>query len=78
MILIYDKKGALWKRWDVGFSDSAYHAPQNKNAGIAIYTTASMLDVQNQHCTALQLKMISDPKLNPPNMFNVQYMRGGD
>jgi hypothetical protein len=78
MILIYDKKGALWKRWDVGFSDSAHHAPQNKNAGIAIYTTASMLDVQNQHCTALQLKMISDPKLNPPNIFTVQYMRGGD
>lgn len=78
MILIYDKKGELWKRWEVGFSDSAYHAPVNKDAGIMIYTTASMLDVQAKHCTALALKMQSEPKANPPSMFNVQFLRGGD
>ncbi|GAB2180129.1 hypothetical protein DLREEDagrD3_03520 [Denitratisoma sp. agr-D3] len=78
IILIYDKKGALWKRWMVGFSDSAYHVPINKNAGIMIYTSASMLDVQASHCTALELKMVSEPTANPPSMFNVQYMRGGD
>ncbi|WP_152543469.1 MULTISPECIES: hypothetical protein [unclassified Methylibium] len=42
---MYDRKGALWKRWAIGFSDSAYHAPANQAAGIAIYTSASMLDV---------------------------------
>lgn len=78
IMLIYDKTGRLWKRWMVGFSDSAYHAPVNKPAGIMIYTTASMLDVQSQHCTALALKMQSEPKANPPSMFSVQYMRGGD
>ena len=78
MILIYDKKGELWKRWQVGYSDSAYHAPVNKDAGIMIYTTASMLDVQSKHCTALALKMQSEPKANPPSMFSVQYLRGGD
>ena len=78
MILIYDKKGVLWKRWMVGFSDSAYHAPINKSAGIMIYTTASMLDMQAQHCTSLALKMQSEPTANPPSMFSVQYLRGGD
>jgi Protein of unknown function (DUF1329) len=78
MILIYDKKNALWKRWMVGFSDSAYHAPKNKTAGIAIYTTASMVDVQAQHCTTLQLKMVSDAALNPPSLFQVQNLRAGD
>ncbi|MGK4277487.1 hypothetical protein, partial [Escherichia coli] len=62
----------------VGYSDSAYHAPVNKDAGIMIYTTASMLDVQSKHCTALALKMQSEPKANPPSMFSVQYLRGGD
>jgi Protein of unknown function (DUF1329) len=76
--LIYDKKGSLWKRWMVGYSDSAYHAPVNKNAGIMIYTTASMTDIQSQHCTALALKMSSEPTHNPPSMFNVQFLRGGN
>lgn len=78
MTLIYDKKGELWRRWGIGFSDSAYHAPANKDAGIAIYTAASMVDVQAQHCTTFQPRMISDPKLNPPSLFTVQNMRGGD
>lgn len=76
MINIYDRKGSLWKRWGIGFSDSAYHAPANKDAGIAIYSSASMVDMQNKHCTTLQPKMISDPKLNPPGIFSQQYMRG--
>ncbi len=78
MLLIYDRKGELWKVWTVSFSDSAFHAPANKNAGIAIYTGASMFDVQAQHCTTLQLRMITDSALNPPSLFAVQNLRGGD
>lgn len=76
MILIYDKKGELWKRWTVGFSDSAYHAPANKNAGLALYSTAAMTDVQSNHCTDLRLHAIIDEKQVPKEMFNVQNMRG--
>ncbi|RTL48027.1 MAG: DUF1329 domain-containing protein [Rhodocyclaceae bacterium] len=78
MTLIYDKKGDLWKRWGIGFTDSAYHVAANKNAGIAIYTSASMMDMQAQHCTTFQPRMISDAALNPPTNFSVQYLRGGD
>lgn len=78
MTLIYDKKGELWKRWAIGFSDSAYHAAKNKDAGIAIYTSASMIDVQAKHCTTFQPKMISEPSANPASLFSVQNLRGGD
>lgn len=78
MILVYDKKGELWKRWGIGFTDSAYHAPANKDAGIAIYTSASMFDVQAQHCTTFGPRMISDPAQNPKSQFTVQNLRGGD
>jgi Protein of unknown function (DUF1329) len=78
MTLLYDKKGELWKRWAISFSDTAYHAPQNKNAGIAVYTSGSMIDLQAQHCTTFQPKVVSDPKLNPQSLFNVQNLRGGE
>jgi hypothetical protein len=78
VILIYDRKGELWKRWVVGFSDADKHAPANKGAGIAIYTSAAMVDVQASHCTTLKLRMISEASSNPPNLFTVQNLRGGD
>jgi hypothetical protein len=37
-----------------------------------------MVDLQAKHCTTGQFKGQIDPKLNPPRMFQVQYMRGGD
>lgn len=76
--LVYDKKNELWKRWAIAFTDSAYHAPVNRDSGIAIYTGGSMLDMQSQHCTTMQARMISDASQNPPSMFTVQHLRGGD
>lgn len=78
IVLIYDKKGELWKRWLVPFADADKHLPKNKGAGIALYTAGSMLDVQAAHCTTLKPTMISDPEVNPPSLFSVQNMRGGD
>jgi len=78
VILIYDRKGELWKRWVVGFSDADKHAPANKGAGIAIYTSAAMVDVQAGHCTTLKLRMISEASSNPASLFTVQNLRGGD
>jgi len=78
MILAYDRKGELWKRWGIGFTDSSYHAPANKNAGIAIYTGASMFDLQAQHCTTFQPRMMSDPEQNPASLFSVQNLRGSN
>ncbi|MFV0665432.1 DUF1329 domain-containing protein [Denitromonas sp.] len=75
---VYDRKGELWKVWTVGKSHPDHHLPLNKGAGIGIDDAFSMVDVQSKHCTTGQFKGQVDPKLTPPDMFQVQYMRGGD
>ena len=74
----YDRKGELWKVWSVGKSHADHHLPLNKGSGIGIDDAFSMVDVQARHCTTGQFKGQVDFKQNPPNMFQVQYMRGGD
>jgi Tfp pilus assembly protein PilF len=37
-----------------------------------------MVDLQSKRCTTGQFKGLIDPKLSPPNKFQVQFMRGGD
>lgn len=76
--LIYDRKGELWKTWTIGKSHPDHHLPVNKGTGIAIDDSFSMVDVQSKHCTTGQFKGQVDPKLNPPSLFQVQNMRGGD
>ena len=76
--LIYDKKGELWRTFTIGKSHPDSHLPINKGSGIPIDDSFSMVDVQAKHCTTGQFKGQVDPKLNPPRMFQVQYMRGGD
>lgn len=78
IVLIYDKKGEIWKRWVVSFTDAEKSAPKNKGAGVAVYTGASMVDVQTGHCTTQKARVVVDPENNPPNLFTVQNMRGGD
>lgn len=75
---VYDRKGELWKVWTVGKSHPDHHLALNKGAGIGIDDAFSMVDVQSKHCTTGQFKGQVDPKLNPADMFQVQYMRGGD
>lgn len=76
--LIYDRKGALWKTWTIGKSHPDHHLPVNKGTGIAIDDSFSMVDLQSKHCTTGQFKGQVTPKLNPPELFQVQYLRGGD
>ncbi len=76
--LIYDRKGELWKSWTIGKSHPDFHHPKNKGTGIAIDDSFSMIDVQSKHCTTGQFKGLIDVKLNPPNLFQVQNMRGGN
>jgi len=75
---IYDRKGELWKVFMVGKSHPDHHLPINKGSGVGIDDAFSMIDVQAKHCTTGHFKGQVDPKQNPPRMFRVQYMRGGD
>ncbi|OYT98879.1 MAG: outer membrane lipoprotein-sorting protein [Burkholderiales bacterium PBB1] len=76
--LIYDRKGELWKSWTIGKSHPDHHLPINKGSGIAIDDSFSMVDVQSKHCTTGQFKGQIDSKMNPPSLFQVQNLRGGD
>jgi Protein of unknown function (DUF1329) len=76
--LIYDRKGELWKTFTIGKSHPDHHLPVNKGTGIAIDDLFSMVDMQTKHCTTGQFKGQVDPKLNPPSLFQVQNLRGGD
>lgn len=75
---IYDRKGELWKVFSVGKSHPDQHLPVNKGSGIGIDDAFSMVDLQSKHCTTGQFKGQVDPKKNPPGLFQVQNLRGGD
>ena len=75
---IYDRKGELWKVFMVGKSHADQHLPINKGAGIGVDDAFSMVDLQSRHCTTGQFKGQVDPKKNPPGLFQVQNLRGGD
>jgi len=75
---IYDRKGELWKTWSVAKSHADHHLPLNKGAGIGLDDAFMMIDVQSKHCTTGHFKGQVDYKQNPPSMFQVQNLRGGD
>jgi hypothetical protein len=77
-IEIYDRKGDLWKVWSVGKSHPDHHLAINKGTGIGIDDSFQMADIQAKHCTTGHFKGQIDLKQNPPNLFQVQNMRGGD
>jgi hypothetical protein len=74
----YDRKGELWKVWSVGKSQTDHHLPLNKGSGIGIDDAFSMVDIQAKHCTTGQFKGQVDFKQNPPAIFQVQNLRGGE
>lgn len=76
--IVYDRKGQLWKTFTIGKAHPDFHLPVNRGSGIALDDSFSMIDLQAQHCTTGQFKGQVDPKLNPPSLFQVQNLRGGD
>lgn len=73
--MIYDRKGELWKSFQIGQAHPDHHLPKNKGSGVAIDDSFTMVDVQAMHCTTGQFKGQIDPELNPVSKFSVQNMR---
>lgn len=76
--VIYDRKGQLWKNFTIGKSHPDHHLPQNKGSDVSLDDSFSQIDMQAMHCTTGQFKVHIDAKLNPPTLFQVQNLRGGD
>jgi hypothetical protein len=72
---IYDRAGELWKLGMVAVSDSAYHTAENEAWQGAITDGVSMIDLQAEHCTTLNLKsrMAANPLRH--KFFNTSYLR---
>lgn len=73
--LIYDRKGDLWKSFQIGQAHPDHHLPKNKGTGVSIDDSFTMIDVQAMHCTTGQFKGQVDAELNPVSKFSVQNMR---
>ena len=73
--LIYDRKGDLWKSFQIGQAHPDKHHAVNKGTGVSIDDSFTMIDVQADHCTTGQFKGQVDPKLNPQSKFTVQNLR---
>ena len=58
---IYDRAGALWKMGFAGLAHPDYHLPQNKGSGVPLFDSSAMIDLQNKHCTTLQMVTIVNP-----------------
>ena len=76
--LIYDRKGQVWKNFTIGKSHPDHHLAKNKGSDVSLDDSFSQIDMQGMHCTTGQFKVHIDPKLNPPDLFQVQNLRGGD
>lgn len=72
---IYDRNGELWKLGIVAMSDSAYHTAENASWQGAITDGVSMIDLQAEHCTTLNLKSMVAAKPLRHKSFNTSYLR---
>jgi hypothetical protein len=79
IVEIFDRKGALWKQFVVGWvhPDRGAH-PKAKGSGADIGDTFSMIDVQSRHCTTGSFRGRVAQDLVPDGVFSVQNMRGGN
>jgi hypothetical protein len=74
-LIVYDRKGDMWKWFPIGKAHSDHHAAANKGKGVALDDFAVLLDVQAMHCTTLQFKSIITDDVNQPRLYTVQNLR---
>jgi hypothetical protein len=72
---IYDRAGGLWKLGMVALSDSNFHTEENQAWQGAITDGVSMIDLQAEHCTTLNLKSRMADKPLRHKSFNTSYLR---
>ena len=73
---VYDRGGALWKFLYAGLAHPDFHLPENKGSGVPMLDSSAVIDIQNKHCTTLQmLTRVNIPKMKArdfePSSLNV-------
>ncbi len=74
-LVVYDRRGEMWKWFPIGKTHSDNHLPANKGRGVALDDFAVLLDIQAEHCTTLQFKSVITDDVNQPDQFTVQQLR---
>lgn len=74
-LVVYDRKGDMWKWFPIGKAHPDYHLAANKGKGVALDDFAVLLDIQAMHCTTLQFKSVITDDANQPRLFTVQNLR---
>jgi hypothetical protein len=59
---IYDRGNVLWKYGMGGLAHPDYHLPHNEGSGVPMLDSSAVIDIQNKHCTALQMVTLTNPK----------------
>jgi len=74
-LVVFDRKGDMWKWFPIGKTHTENHDPKNKGQGVALDDFATLIDIQAMHCTTLQFKSIITDNVNQPALFAVQNLR---
>lgn len=75
MMHVYDRKGEFWKWFNIGWPHPDHHLPQNKGTGAMLGDSASLIDVQAQHCTTVHFHGVVGPDIIDETLFQVQNLR---
>ncbi|MEX2480589.1 MAG: DUF1329 domain-containing protein [Gammaproteobacteria bacterium] len=57
---VYDRAGVLWKFLMAGLAHPDHHLPENVGTGVPLLDSSTVVDVQNQHCTSLQMVTLAN------------------
>ncbi len=58
----YDRGGLLWKILMAGVAHPDYHLTENKGSGVPMLDSSAAIDLQNKHCTTLQMVTVVNPQ----------------
>ncbi len=59
---VYDRAGVLWKFLLGGIAHPDHHLKQNKGTGVPMLDSVSVIDIQNMHCTTVQMVTLANLK----------------
>ena len=57
---LYDRAGVLWKFLLGGMAHPDYHIKHNYGSGVPMLDSAAVIDIQNKHCTTLQMVTVAN------------------
>ena len=59
---VYDRGGVLWKFLMGGLAHPDYHLEDNAGTGVAMLDSSAVIDIQNKHCTTIQMVTLANSK----------------